>query len=101
MSNIRVIMLREIVELNQARLEDDLTYQVLADRIGLDDGHLVRLLNGATPHPHDRTLHKIRRFLDARDRALGRSTTRRRPGSKPSGAKGGTRRRSEVTDRDR
>lgn len=56
----------ELQELNQVRLEADLTYQQLADEIGVDASALNRLLTDPSKKPHDRTLFKIRRFLDKR-----------------------------------
>jgi len=58
-------MLDELLDLKQIRLELDLTYTALAHACGLkDSSHLYRLLHGQR-HPGDRTLFKIRRYLDA------------------------------------
>lgn len=56
-------------ELNRIRLDDDRSYASLAADIGVDPGALYRLLNDDEREPWDRTLHKIRRYLDARDAA--------------------------------
>ncbi len=51
--------------LNQVRLDDDRSYDELATQIGIDPGGLYKILNGRSARPYDRTLHKIRRYLDA------------------------------------
>ena len=53
-----------INQLNRIRLERNLSYASLASEIGINPGGLHRILNGETT-PYDRTLHKIRRYLDA------------------------------------
>jgi hypothetical protein len=53
-------------ELNRIRLDDDRSYASLAADIGIDPGALYRLLNDDERDPWDRTVHKIRRYLDAR-----------------------------------
>jgi secreted Zn-dependent insulinase-like peptidase len=54
-------------QLNQIRLEEDLTYSALAAHIGLrEHSGLHRFLNSQKRQPTDRTLHKIRRFLNER-----------------------------------
>lgn len=59
-------MLAELIELNQIRLDEDKSYAELASEIGLGNpSTLNRLLRGERG-PMDRTLHKIRRFLDGR-----------------------------------
>jgi transcriptional regulator with XRE-family HTH domain len=55
----------ELVALDQVRLTEDLTYDALAAQVGIDSGALHRILNGKSD-PYDRTLHKIRQFLDGR-----------------------------------
>jgi hypothetical protein len=63
----------EIAELNQMRLDRDLTLEALAELIAaanpgvdpVDASTLHRLFNNPEREPFDRTLHKIRRFLDA------------------------------------
>jgi transcriptional regulator with XRE-family HTH domain len=67
--------LTELVELNRIRLDEDLTYEQLADAIGIERTTLIRLLRTPGREPFDRTLHKVRRYLDAR---RARATTRRR-----------------------
>lgn len=56
-------------ELNRIRLDDDRSYASLAADIGVDPGALYKFLNEDDREPWDRTLHKIRRYLQ------GRSTT--------------------------
>jgi hypothetical protein len=63
----------EIAELNQIRLDRDLTHEQLAELIAqanpgvepVDPSTLHRLFSNPEREPFDRTLHKIRRFLDA------------------------------------
>lgn len=52
-------------QLNQVRLEEDLTFAELGDQIGVDGGALHRILTGKSA-PIDRTLFKMRRFLEER-----------------------------------
>lgn len=61
-------MANELLELNQVRLEEDLTYEELGTAIGVDASALFRLLNSPNRKrkPHDRTIFKIRRYLDSR-----------------------------------
>jgi len=54
-----------ISELNQIRLDEDLSYGALAAQIGVDRAVLFRALSGERK-PIDRTLHKMRRYLDRR-----------------------------------
>lgn len=75
-------MLSELLELNQIRLDDDLTYEQLAESIGVHPSALVRLLNSPNRRPIDRTLHKIRRFLDERKAAAAGATPRRKAASR-------------------
>lgn len=58
----------ELVEVNQIRLDEDLSVSQLAEQIGIDTSTLHRLLFTPGRTPYDRTLHKIRRFLDGRKR---------------------------------
>lgn len=58
-------MTRELLELNAARLDDDLSFRVMAASIGVSKATLINALH-RTATPNERTLHKIRRFLDAR-----------------------------------
>lgn len=51
-------------ELNRVRLDGDYSYAELATRIGIDPGGLHKLLNGKSEQPYDRTLFKVRRFLE-------------------------------------
>jgi predicted transcriptional regulator len=66
-------MLPELLELNRIRLDDDLTYEELGERIGVSHTVIVRAMNNKT-EPRDRTLHKMRRFLEAhkQQKAKGR-----------------------------
>lgn len=59
-------MVDEIAQLNAIRLNEDLSVATLADRIGIDASTLHRLLFRPERKPWDRTLFKIRKFLDAR-----------------------------------
>lgn len=58
-------MLPELAALKQIRLEEDLTFGQLAERIGIEGSSLHRLLHEETA-PMERTLYKIRRYLDSR-----------------------------------
>jgi transcriptional regulator with XRE-family HTH domain len=49
--------------LGRYRLAENLTYQALADQIGLPYTTVYRLLNGSTPRVHARTLYQVQRFL--------------------------------------
>lgn len=70
----------EIIRLNTIRLEEDLPVAELAKAIGLERSALHRLLFEQGREPRDRTLHKIRKFLErydakrARKRAKGRQS---------------------------
>jgi len=57
---------KEIAQLNQIRLDEDLSVATLAQGIGIDASTLHRLLFIPGREPWDRTLHKIRRYLDQR-----------------------------------
>jgi hypothetical protein len=54
-----------IARLNQLRLDENRSYASLAAEIGIDPGAFYKICNDRTAAPYDRTLHKIRRFLDA------------------------------------
>jgi len=56
----------ELDELNRIRLDEDLTFRDLGELLGLSAGTVNKLLTGDQPALYDRTLHKIRRFLDER-----------------------------------
>lgn len=60
----------ELNDLNRIRLERDLTYEALAQQVGLQRTTLLRLLTTTGPRMHDRTLFKIRRFLQAQQQEL-------------------------------
>jgi len=49
-------------QVDQLRLDEDLTYAELGEQIGINGGALHRILKRQA-EPIDRTLHKIRRFL--------------------------------------
>lgn len=65
----------DLAALNQVRLEEDLTYAELGEQIGIDAGALHRILSGLSD-PIDRTLFKIRRFLETRE--AGKRPAKRR-----------------------
>ncbi len=54
-----------IARLNLFRLDQDVSYADLASAIGIDPGGLYKILNDQSARPYDRTLYKIRRYLDA------------------------------------
>ena len=56
----------ELDELDRIRLDEDLTFRDLEAAIGVSAQTLNRLLTVDTAIPYDRTLHKIRRYLDSR-----------------------------------
>ncbi len=66
----------DVAALNQLRLEEDLTYADLGERIGIHSAALHRILNGRS-EPIDRTLFKIRKFLETRDATSKRAPKRR------------------------
>jgi hypothetical protein len=58
-------------ELDQVRLDADLTYEQLAESItatagSIDPASVYRFLNEPDRKPYDRTVHRIRKFLDER-----------------------------------
>jgi transcriptional regulator with XRE-family HTH domain len=61
-------MQSELAELNRIRLDEDLTYEQLADATGIERTTLIRLLRSPNREPFDRTLHKVRRYLETRDK---------------------------------
>jgi predicted DNA-binding protein (UPF0251 family) len=72
-------VIAEIAELNQIRLDEDLTLEQLAGEIGdIDASTLSRLFDDAERKPLDRTLHKIRRFLDDRKTAAAAPAGKRK-----------------------
>lgn len=63
-------MIPEVEQLNQIRLDEDLTLEELAGEIGdVDASTLSRLFDKPDYKPFDRTVHKIQRFLDRRRRS--------------------------------
>lgn len=64
--------MQELVELNEIRLNEQLSYEKLAESIkeltgfAIRGATLHRLLNETRRKPYDRTLHIIRRYLEAR-----------------------------------
>lgn len=52
--------------LNRIRLDEDRSYADLAAGIGMDPGGLYKILN-ENSEPYDRTIHKMRRFLEKHD----------------------------------
>jgi DNA-binding Xre family transcriptional regulator len=71
-------MLPELVELNRIRLDEDKSYGELAAEIGLADQSTLHRLLKSPRVPLDRTLHKIRRFLDERRAAEAPKSKRRK-----------------------
>jgi hypothetical protein len=71
---------KEIAELNQIRLDEDLPIATLAQAIGIDQSTLHRLLFVPGREPWDRTLHKIRRYLAERKAAEERKAARKAKG---------------------
>jgi hypothetical protein len=69
-------MTTELLQLAALRLDEDLTYRELAEHIGVDHTALFRLLNTPSARPNDRTLHKIRRYLDGQKQPARRATAR-------------------------
>jgi transcriptional regulator with XRE-family HTH domain len=67
----------DLIALNQVRLEEDLTYGELGEQIGINGAALHRILNGQSD-PIDRTLFKIRRFLDEHEAAKGAAPRKRK-----------------------
>lgn len=59
--------LPEIARLRHARLEDNLTYRELGQILQLSMGSIHNLLDGRRK-PMERTLFRIRKFLEARER---------------------------------
>lgn len=57
-------MLMEVVELNRLRLERNLTYKRLAAGIGITLPTLYRILRDPNSRMHDRTLYRLRRYLE-------------------------------------
>lgn len=62
-------MIPELAELNDLRLSDDLSYRQLEELTGVSYRTLYQLLTTASPRPYDRTLYKIRLFLEKRKAA--------------------------------
>jgi transcriptional regulator with XRE-family HTH domain len=55
---------RSLRRLDQYRLENDLTYRQLAEKIGgLTHAGLFNLLRGKSGPPRDRTAYRIKKFL--------------------------------------
>ena len=57
-------MITEVAALNQIRLDEDLLLSELEEQIGIDQSTLSRMFSDDGYKPMDRTLHKIRRFLE-------------------------------------
>ena len=63
-SEVREGTLKEVIrELHQHRLEADLTYQELANRIGVSFFPIFRLLKDRDATCSERTEYKIRKYL--------------------------------------
>jgi transcriptional regulator with XRE-family HTH domain len=56
----------EVQELRVVRLEDNLTFRQLARLIGVTHGGAYKLLTAPGARPNDRTLFRIRRYLQSR-----------------------------------
>jgi plasmid maintenance system antidote protein VapI len=56
--------MNEVLELARIRLEEDLSYRALGEAIGLPERTITRILTTPNPRLYDRTLFKIRRYLD-------------------------------------
>lgn len=69
------MVIPEVLELQRIRLDEDLTYRELEALTGVNRQTLYQLLNDSHVRPIDRTLHKIRRYLEARQ---SRAARRRR-----------------------
>jgi transcriptional regulator with XRE-family HTH domain len=66
-----------IAEANRIRLDENLTYERLAQLVGLTTKTLHRALTDRSVKPYDRTLHRISEWLDRRQQtppATRRST---------------------------
>lgn len=74
-----MIMISELVELNELRLSENLTYRELEERTGISYRTLYDLLTRHNPRPYDRTIRRIRRFLDTQPQQNA-PVTRRRSG---------------------
>lgn len=61
--------MKAIAELNRIRLDRNLPFQALADEVGIPMRSLHRILTTPRAKVHDRTLHKIRRYLEAQREA--------------------------------
>lgn len=68
----------ELVRLDQIRLDEDLTYKELSTLTGVNYQTLHDLLQAGT-QPYDRTLNKIRRFLEKREKPATKKARKRRP----------------------
>lgn len=75
----------EIAQVNRIRLDEDLTFEALAGQIrevvngGMDVTVLYRALMKPDYKPYERTVHKLRLFLEAHEARAKRKRTRRRP----------------------
>ena len=58
-------MISELSELNRARLELDLTFEELGERLRVHPRTVHRILTTPNARVHDRTLFKIQRFLSS------------------------------------
>lgn len=56
----------EILALQEHRLEADLTYRELAERVGVALSKVYELLNNPTVTANDRTAFKVRRYLESK-----------------------------------
>jgi transcriptional regulator with XRE-family HTH domain len=59
-------VIAEVAELKRIRLDEDLLLSELEQQLGIDQTTLSRMFNDGNYRPMERTLHKIRRYLDDR-----------------------------------
>jgi len=77
-------MLKAVHALNQVRLDQDLSFRALAKKMRLAGFHvhpstLLQLIRKPDARPHDRTLHKIEKFLESiHDAPTAKRSARRR-----------------------
>jgi len=62
----------ELVRLNRIRLKEDLSFRELGDQCGIPEPTMRRVLQAADPVIYDRTLYKIREYLERRRRRARR-----------------------------
>lgn len=60
----------ELAALNRIRLERNLSFRELGAQIGLPERTVFRLLSADSPRLYDRTLFRIRRYLNSQLEAV-------------------------------